>query len=202
MIALAVLVLIFGITFFTQPLVSSGWGWDLLQATGYTVMALWVYLFIDTGRGRPSLHTFAAWLSLALLAVHVVGLIAFDILTAQYLGLEAPNYMLVGLSATGMFILIITFANQSTRRFWHPLHLHFLKYHRIFAWIVLLGAAYHIAASGFYTSGYELVLGGAVLCAVIVLRMLGRTVNTQLNSGWVLVGTVLVISSFMLVRTL
>ncbi|MEM7100655.1 MAG: hypothetical protein AAF541_20495 [Pseudomonadota bacterium] len=199
---LAIFILVFGLTFVTYPFVSAGATWDLLQATGYAVMALWVYLFIDTGRGRPSLHTFVAWLSLLLLAIHVVGVLTFDSVSAQYLGLEAPDHMLIGLAATGLCVLIVLFAHPKNRRFWHPMHQHFLRYHRIFAWSVLLGAAYHIAGSGFYASEFELVLGLFVISGIALLRLRGKTLNSTLNSWWVLAGAALAISSFTMIRML
>ncbi len=140
--------------------VGAGWIWDGANAIGFAAAALLIFLHIETGaaRSRPApqaafharLHTNVAVLALALVVAHAAVLLADDAVTIEYWKLSAPPYMLAGIVALLVMVVIVASGYPKPRRWLFATPVQFRRAHA-FASILLTGlVAWHIAGSALY----------------------------------------------------
>jgi hypothetical protein len=157
---LAIATGLFAIAVLGGAWVGAGWIWDSANAVGFAAAALLIFLHFETGaaRSRPApvaafharLHSNIALLALALVAVHVLVLLADDAVTIEYWKLSAPPYMLAGIGALLLMAAIVASGYPRPRRWLFANPALFRRSHGV-ASIVLTGlVAWHIVGSALY----------------------------------------------------
>ena len=140
--------------------VGAGWIWDAANALGFVAAALMIFLHIETGaaRDRPApqaafharLHANVAALALALVALHVLVLLADDPVTFEYWKLSAPPYMLAGIAALLLMSAIVATSYTKPRRVVFATPARFRRIHGIAALVLTALVAWHVAGSALY----------------------------------------------------
>lgn len=159
--------------------------WDFFMGLGFVAAGGIIMLPVLTARfwrfagHSPRLmvlvHHFHEYLSLifgAFVVAHIVGLIIREPLLAEYLKLTAPGYMLAGLAATALIVLLVFLSVcrmlLTTRypvwRWWH-------------AWLSIATITLmviHIAGAGYYVNrAWEVAALVSFALVPIVLGMIG-----------------------------
>lgn len=161
--------------------VGAGARWDLLNGAGFAACGLFVYLsWLSASPARqPGLAAhadLALWICL-FASVHALGLLLAEPTLLEYLAPGAPLYMIVGVLAL-LVLLLLTAASWpgARERIWRSWPA-FRAWHR-WLWLGLLVAiAWHVIGAGFYLdTGAARLLG----LAVLVVLPLGFWVDRRL----------------------
>ena len=167
--------------------------WDAANALGFLALAGIFLLFIYAGRpgGFPpfsgrffaNLHRDLGYLALLFTLAHVVPLLVLEPLLLEHLKVTAPGYMLAGLAAALMTILlVITSITRLRRRLWRDYRL----FRAVHGWIAVIIAAllsYHVLGSGYYLN-HPVELGLVGLAGLgILVYYLARRLRLTAHSG-------------------
>ncbi len=146
------------------PGLSAGWRWDAANLLGFGAFAGMLLLQLHTGaRSGVKSHERLSWFVVALLATHVLWLLFDDPTTIEYLKLKSPPYMLSGLVATALLLVLVFSALPFFRKRLFSRWSSFRWLHWWLGWVCVGLAAHHILGSGFYASG---LTGGVALLIV------------------------------------
>lgn len=163
--------------------------WDWANALGYLGLACCLLLFIYAGRPRvfppysgrffANLHRSLGYVALLLVAAHV-GLLLYDQpLLLQHLKLSAPLYMLAGLAALVLLlVLCISSITALRKRIWPDYH-RFKMIHAALAIGCVALSGWHIIGSSFYLNS-SLKLGVA---SISVSGLLGYYLYSRLRGA-------------------
>ncbi|MBM7062801.1 ferric reductase-like transmembrane domain-containing protein [Pseudomonas sp. UL073] len=159
--------------------------WDFANAAGLLAALLMLLLFVLTGRPlrRPHhdgkffqvLHRDLGFAAIVLLAVHIGVLLYDEPLTLDYLLPSAPGYMLAGLGATLLLLLIAPLSLIRVRRkLWRD-HRHFKRWHYAASLLLIGLLAWHVLGAGFYLhSTWKIALWGLLSVALLIWPRLPR----------------------------
>ena len=186
--------------------------WDLANLLGYLSLACCLLLFVYAGRplafppfsGRffANLHRELGYIALLLAAAHVGILLISEPLLLEHLKPAAPLYMLSGLVASLLLlILVISSIPRFRRRLWPDYH----RFKFLHAWLAIACVAlvlWHVVGSSFYLNTVtKLVIGSLAAAAVLGLylwrryrsqrsaRRPGRIRDTAAYSHWIAYGS-------------
>ncbi len=163
----------------------AGLAWDWANALGYLGLAIVLLLFIYAGRPRAfppfggrffaNLHRDLGYLALLLVAAHVGLLLATEPLLLEHLKPSAPLYMLAGLVATALLlVLVVPSITGLRRRIWRD----YRRFKRLHAWLAIACVAliaWHVAGSRFYlNTPVKLALAGAAASALLAYYLRTR----------------------------
>jgi len=163
----------------------AGLAWDWANALGYLALAIVLLLFIYAGRPRAfppfggrffaNLHRDLGYLALLLVAAHVGLLLAAEPLLLEHLKPSAPLYMLAGLVATALLlVLVVPSITGLRRRIWRD----YRRFKRLHAWLAIacvVFIAWHVAGSRFYlNTPVKLALAGAAASALLAYYLRTR----------------------------
>jgi DMSO/TMAO reductase YedYZ heme-binding membrane subunit len=157
---LAIAAAVFGGTALGGAWIGAGWSWDALNGVGFATTALLAFLCIETGaaRSRPAsqaafysrLHRNLGVMALTGVGVHAIGLALADRVTLEYWKPVAPLYMLAGIGAALLLIVLVATAFPAPRRALFGNRSTFRRAHRYGSLAVIGLAAWHVLGSGFY----------------------------------------------------
>lgn len=159
--------------------------WDLANLLGYLALACCLLLFVYAGRPRhfppfsgrffANLHRDLGYIALLLLTAHVGFLLVSEPLLLEHLKPAAPMYMLAGLLASViLLILVVSSIPHWRRRIWPDYH-HFKFLHALLAVVCLALACWHTLESHFYlNTGIKAWIGVLVTVTVFVFYLRGR----------------------------
>lgn len=134
--------------------------WDFANAAGLLAAILLLLLFHLNGRPleRPrhdgkffrALHRDLAFAASAWSVLHVGVLLYDEPLLLNYLLPSAPGYMLAGLGAALVLVLLVTLSlTPMRRRLWRD-HRQFRRWHYRFGLVIVALIAWHVLGAGFY----------------------------------------------------
>jgi hypothetical protein len=159
-VLLAIASAVFGATALGGAWVGAGWSWDALNGVGFAATALLALLCVETGAARlrpvpqtafySHLHRNLGVVALAGIGIHAAGMAVADPVTLQYWRLSAPLYMLAGITAAMLLIILVAIAFPAPRRKLFGSQATFRRWHRYGSFTVIGLAAWHILGSGFY----------------------------------------------------
>lgn len=160
--------------------------WDLANAIGYIVTALVILLFIFrcqpmssppfSGRFFVNLHRDLGYGALALTLLHVAILLFHEPLLVEHLKPTAPGYMLAGLGASILLLLLVILSLPTVRR---KLWSDYRRYRTLHLWLalgVMLLLYIHLLGSGYYLNSlWKQLLLVAAACLVLAWYGLNRS---------------------------
>jgi hypothetical protein len=142
--------------------------WDIANAIGYFAAALLLVLFIYSGQRRSfppfsgrffiRLHHHLGYAALLLVALHIGVLLIREPILIEHLKISAPGYMLAGLAAA-VLVLIITLSSVQVirRQIWKDYNL-FRFIHAMAGIGIVAFTAWHIIGSAWYAnSSWKLI---------------------------------------------
>ncbi len=138
----------------------AGFLWDWANLVGFVAFGCMLLPLFYTGRPRAfppfsgrffaNLHRDIGYLALGLVLLHVGVLLYAEPLLLEHLKPAAPLYMLAGLVAALLCLLLVVPSITSLRRrLWRDYHA-FRRLHGWLALLMLVMALWHVGASGFY----------------------------------------------------
>lgn len=134
-------------------------------------MVFFLYLFIETGRGRRQrIHQLLSYSAVTALVIHILVLWVPDATIWTYFSYDAPHYMWAGIVATGCLVLIVVSSLPGSRRFWNTNHAAFKLVHVWLSAALVALSLWHIIGSGFYVSTFE----GSLLVAMAIAVWFGQ----------------------------
>jgi len=142
------------------PASATTFWWDWANASGYVAVLVMLLLFLypaqlksETwlgGFSNGQLHQELGYAALLITALHILLLLFSEPLLLEHLKPTAPWYMLCGLLATLLLVLMITVSMPiSRKRLWTD-HRCFRTVHRWLALVTLLLLFAHVLGSRFY----------------------------------------------------
>ena len=156
--------------------VASGFLWDIANALGFAAVATLVYLHIETGitRNRDAgqrpfftrLHSNIALLGLALALAHGGLLLVFDTAVIEYLKLSAPYYMLAGVLALVVMVLVAATSFPKVRRITYLSWRSFKRLHIALSLSLVALVAFHVVGSSYYL---DTLMKKAFFVAIVVI---------------------------------
>jgi len=158
-VSLAVVLSLLLLTLATHVGVGAGIAWDALNGIGVVALAVLTALHVETiatsretARSAAATiiaHTRLAYLALAAIMLHALGLLLTDRVTLEYLSLMSPLYMVAAIAAVPILVwLMVASSAPRRRRFSSPTE--FRLVHRLAAAVLLLLAAWHVLGTGHY----------------------------------------------------
>ena len=157
---------------------AAGLAWDLGNALGYLAVATCLLLFVYRGRPRQfppfggrffaGMHRHLGYIALLLATCHVGLLLVAEPLLLEHIKPSAPAYMLAGLLASILLLLLVsTSVTVMRRRIWRDYH----RFRWLHGWLavaclVLLG--WHVGGSAFYLNT-PAKLAVALIAGLVVL---------------------------------
>lgn len=156
---------------------SAGWVWDTANALGFAAMA--GLLFLSSPRGArlaPTQHQLIAYGLVLLIGAHVLWFLLLDSVVSEYVKLDAPAYMLSGIAAAVLTLVLVLTALMPTRTSVHKTFAGFRRWHRYIAVTAIIASAYHLIGSGLYL---QTSLQTTLLFALCALVIFGRDFLTQ-----------------------
>ena len=170
---------IFALTLLVAPRLGGGILWNLLNGVGFVALILMLALFGDTGRGgRLALHRALGWSALGLILLHAVGIFLAHPTSLEYLEPSGPLYMGAGLLSALLLWLVLWSASPKRRPIWGGFR-PFLRAHWLLSSIAVLGALYHIVASGLYLdNAWEAWAFCALALGIVALPRLGARIQS------------------------
>lgn len=162
-----------------------GW-WDFCMALGLAATGLlalmpvlsarwWApqYRAAEVARLVQQLHRWLSYLLLALLVAHVLGLVLLEPRTVDYLLPTAPAYMLAGLGALLLVLVLVLTSRFRARLGWASAG--WRRWHAAMAATAIGLSAWHLWGSGyFFAASGTLVAGGWLLFVPIALALRWR----------------------------
>lgn len=159
-VLLAIVAAVFGATALGGAWIGAGWSWDALNGIGLASTALLAFLCIETGaaRSRPApqaafygrLHRNLGLVAVTGIGIHAIGMALADPVTLEYWKPSAPLYMLAGMAAAVLLMVLAAAALPMPRRTLFGRPPMFRRWHRYGALLVIGLAAWHVLGSGFY----------------------------------------------------
>ena len=164
-----VVLLVFGMTFLSDPFLGAGLFWDTGNAVGYVALAGLAYLLAASTRPvEPAGHRLLGNVILGIAALHALWFLAFDAASVTYLRPGAPNYMWAGAGAILLLSGVTLMGLAEYRRWFRRAPERFRVWHRWLAIVTLALTLWHVAGSGFYLDNeYEtalLITAGGYAC--------------------------------------
>ncbi len=165
------------------PTLGGGWLWDVGNGIGFGVLAGLIFLALPVGRisNFPS-HELFAKVVLALCVIHATWFLVLDPALVTYITPgRAPAYMLAGIAALVLLLCTTVMSERPARARWFTGPA-FRQLHRWGAVFVLVGAGYHVLASGFYISAWYEIASLLFVCAlagVLLWRQPGAADYTE-----------------------
>ncbi len=159
--------------------------WDWANAMGYLGLSLCLLLFIYAGRPRSfppfsgrcfaNLHRDLGYLAALLVTGHVGLLLHAEPMLLEHLKPSAPLYMLAGLLASVLLLVLVVSSVKGLRKRIWPDYRHFKL---LLAWLAITCVgliAWHVAGSRFYlNTGLKLAVGGLAAIGLIGFYLRGR----------------------------
>jgi len=151
---------VFLVTFLATPTLGADWAWDISNGIGFAALAGLLYLCVSSGAGFSArAHQVFGFVVLGAATAHAFGLLFIDAAVIEYLKPGAPVYMWAGVLGFILLALLILIGLPGYRVKLHTRYSSFKYWHRILAIGAIIGAGYHVAASGFYLStSYQRVM--------------------------------------------
>ena len=176
------------IIYFSSPTANTHVIWDWANALGYISISIALLLFIYSGKPSPypnysgkffvNFHRDLGFIALILIVLHITILLITEPLLIEHIKLTAPIYMLSGLLAA---ILILVIAFSSIRPFRKKLwgnYLQFKRFHNILSILAVSLIAIHIYISRFYANHTAKLLLLLALCIIsLTLYMKRKWIN-------------------------
>jgi len=157
----------------------AGFLWDWANALGYFALAACWLLFIYAGRparfppfsGRffANLHRDLGYVCLLLSALHIAVLLVHEPLLIEHMKPTAPFYMLAGLIAAILMLVLVLLSITRLRRAIYQHHYTFRRQHGILSTLLLAMLLIHIIGSGYYLNAVWKTLLITGLCVALVL---------------------------------
>ncbi len=168
--------------------------WDVANLLGFLSLSCMLLLLYYTGRPRsfPSfsgrffanLHRDIGYLSLVFIGLHVGLLLLAEPLLVEHLKLTAPLYMLAGLAAAGLCLLLVLSSVTPLRRKLWADYRSFRQLHGWLSLLVLALALVHLGGSAFYLNHWmKLAVVGAVACTLAAYYLIVGPRSRVLGSG-------------------
>ena len=183
--------------FYAAPI--TGLVWDFANALGYVAVGYFLLLFIFSSKQKTyplfkghfftRFHRDLGFGALFLTFLHIAMLLIKEPLLLEHLKLAAPWYMLSGLLASLLMVLLIVSSLVRYRsRIW--------KDYRRFKWVhkwgsIVLGVliGFHIAGSGFYiNSHFKMILLSTIFLGIMIYysrdqQVKALDIQTRANSN-------------------
>jgi hypothetical protein len=156
--------------------------WDGANLLGFLGIACMLLLLYYTGRPRAfppfsgrffaNFHRDIGYLALAFVLAHVGFLLITEPLLVEHLKLTAPGYMLAGMGAAVLCVLLVVFSVTGLRRRLWPDYRLFRKVHGLASLLIVALALVHVIGSAFYLNhwiklGLMSGAGGLAACNYI-----------------------------------
>ena len=201
---LVILVAFWLIIFSAGPLASGGRSWDFANGLGYAAYFGLVYLSLPLGARKDiSQHKLLGYAVLVLTIFHAVWFLLSDNAAIEYIKTDAPPYMWIGICSL-LIVGWLTYVSVAPVRLKvHKTFKSFKSWHTRLATVSILGALYHIFASGLYLyTVYQVLL---ITLLTIVIKYAPSYVQRTNNptSALTFVGASFVaVSTFVLMKSL
>ncbi len=179
-LVLATLVLILGLAAGALP--TAGFAWDFLGALGFCAFAVLALLGWDSEtparQPRLDLHRNLGVLACALIVAHGVGYLLIDSTVVEYLLPTAPAYMLAGVLAALMLLVMTLTSLPRYRSRSFASFASFRRWHRVSFLVVLTGSAWHVLATDFSLARpWQAAAVALVLCVIPLAGYLARRLD-------------------------
>ena len=154
--------------------------WDFANALGYLAAGMFLALFIYSGQRRSfppfsgrffiRLHHHLGYAVLLLVLLHVGVLLVREPVLIEHLKISAPTYMLAGLVATILVVLLTLISVQAIRRKLWKNYTLFRFIHAFTGMAILAFTAWHILGSAWYANRFwklwVWILASVTVCLV------------------------------------
>ena len=171
--------------------------WELIQLAGLFSAIGCLLLTAASVRprdARPSRlltldqHKWVAWICVALLTVHIGGVLLADRHALEYLKPSMPAYQLAGLLATLVLIVLSVTALSRVRRFLWQRAASFRALHVLLAVLVVVLIFIHVVATDRYSAGPGRWLWTGVTLFVLVLPLAYGGYGKSISLAFLLAG--------------
>lgn len=166
---------------------TAGLQWDLLNTMGFLAFGLSLLLFFELGKRRENsqhrfkglfyinLHRFVAYVVLGLAVGHSIAFLVLEPVTINYILLSAPMYMLAGLAALIVLLVLVLSSETKFRRFLFDQYKRFKYFHAVLAVLYIVLVWVHLAYSKFYlTLSISLAFLSMSVCVSLAAYYLSR----------------------------
>ena len=134
--------------------------WDIANYLAYFATVLILLLFIYTSQPKPwpnfsgkyfiALHQCIAWSALVLVTLHITVLLIDQPLLLEHIKPTAPWYMLAGVIASLLLVLVHFSSLPAIRKKVYPRYQKFKRLHAGLSVVIVVLVYSHIAGAGFY----------------------------------------------------
>ena len=187
------------VTLLATPTLGAGWLWDIGSGLGFVAFAGLLHLSASRGRGFDlRAHQSLGFAVLGVATAHAYWFLLSDAVVIEYVKPGAPVYMWMGIATFVSLTVTIFVSLPKYRPGLHGRAATFGLWHRVLALVTIVGAGYHIVASGFYlNTAYQIVLF-LVLTLIVLWRGSQRTdrgnaVTRQTWRKYLAIGTLCVL---------
>lgn len=168
--------------------------WDVANLLGFLSLACMLLLFYYTGRPRifppfsgrffANLHRDIGYLSLVFIVLHTGLLLFAEPQLVEHLKLTAPLYMLAGLAAASLCLLLVLSSVTPLRRATWADYRAFRQLHGWLSLLVLALALLHLCGSAFYLNhSVKLVVVCGITCALAAYYLIDGHRSRSLRAG-------------------
>lgn len=143
-----------------QPAVAVSFWWDWANSVGYLAALLCLVLFVYAGRPKSNppfkgrffynIHRDLGVAALVFTSLHIGVLLCDDALVLEHMKYTAPRYMLAGLLAAVLLLVLGLFSGRKLRlKLWRDYRL-FQSSHLVLSLLLLILLAWHLIGASFY----------------------------------------------------
>lgn len=174
------LLVVFIIPLMMTPLTGDGWFWEIGNGLGFLGLAVLLILTLN-GRnkgGHSILHRWLGFACLFAIVSHVLWFLLGDNTVIEYIKFGAPFYMVLGVLALALIILLTFSSLLLFRKKAYRDNNTFLLWHRYLSLVILISSALHMTLSGYY---YVSIIQWIILLLLIVFVLIFQD-NSQFKA--------------------
>jgi|TARA_Y100000310_G_scaffold338665_1_gene429028 hypothetical protein len=194
---LLTLLTVTSVTLLATPTLGAGWIWDIGNGLGFVAFAGLLYLSKFGGCGENvSAHQLLGFTVLGVTTAHVYWFLLFDAVVMAHIKAGGSVYMWMGILGFVLLAMLIFISLPERRIYVHKSYAVFKYGHRVLALATIMGAGYHIVASGFYlNTSYQVVFFLILVAAALSsTQYQGSDLTPQTSWMFLVAGTLCVVS--------
>lgn len=195
---------VFIIPLMMTPLRGDGWFWEIGNGLGFLGLAVLLILTLN-GRnkgGHSNLHRWLGFTCLFAIVSHVLWFLLGDNTVIEYIKFGAPYYMVLGVLALALIILLTFSSLLLFRKKAYQDNITFLLWHRYLSLVILFASVLHMTLSGYYfVSIIQWIIMLLLIVFVLFFQDKSQFKAPAKNYGLLLFFTCIVLAGFVFIRS-